>query len=185
MRLCVRWDQTRCRLIQGGVGGEGARGGSLISLWVRPGYAPARGMELVVTRRQRRCPPSPICVTEHVTWEESERFPGHTWWIHTCPLIRPGDARQADEGHAQRREAEGARAGLFCSALARQLPPAVLITWGRRIPPLTHFLPLPTCADEFNPFVPKLEKSVSGSSSSRDRLLLTVTMLLLAAVFIS
>ncbi|TNN02612.1 hypothetical protein fugu_010099 [Takifugu bimaculatus] len=39
--------------------------------------------------------------------------------------------------------------------------------------------------DEFNPFVPKLEKSVSGSSSSRDRLLLTVTMLLLAAVFIS
>uniref|UniRef100_A0A3Q3VZP4 Ephrin RBD domain-containing protein n=1 Tax=Mola mola TaxID=94237 RepID=A0A3Q3VZP4_MOLML len=41
------------------------------------------------------------------------------------------------------------------------------------------------CADEFNPFVPKLEKSVSGSSPSRDRLLLTVTMLLLAALFIS
>uniref|UniRef100_H3DLU9 Ephrin RBD domain-containing protein n=1 Tax=Tetraodon nigroviridis TaxID=99883 RepID=H3DLU9_TETNG len=39
--------------------------------------------------------------------------------------------------------------------------------------------------DEFNPFVPKLEKSVSGSSSSRDRLLLTVTMLLLAALCIS
>ncbi|KAK5862270.1 hypothetical protein PBY51_017682 [Eleginops maclovinus] len=39
--------------------------------------------------------------------------------------------------------------------------------------------------DEFNPFVPKLEKSVSGSSPSRDRLLLTVTMLLLAALFIS
>lgn len=39
--------------------------------------------------------------------------------------------------------------------------------------------------DEFNPFVPKLEKSVSGSSPSRDRLLLTVTMLLLAALLIS
>ncbi|XP_047216478.1 ephrin-A3b isoform X2 [Girardinichthys multiradiatus] len=39
--------------------------------------------------------------------------------------------------------------------------------------------------DEFNPFVPKLEKSVSGSSPSRDRLLLTVTMLFLAALFIS
>ncbi|XP_023264704.1 ephrin-A3-like isoform X2 [Seriola lalandi dorsalis] len=39
--------------------------------------------------------------------------------------------------------------------------------------------------DEFNPFVPKLEKSVSGSSPSRDRLLLTVTMLLLAVHFIS
>ncbi|XP_078109013.1 ephrin-A3-like isoform X2 [Sander vitreus] len=39
--------------------------------------------------------------------------------------------------------------------------------------------------DEFNPFVPKLEKSVSGSSPTRDRLLLTVTMLLLAALFIS
>ncbi|TNN78011.1 hypothetical protein EYF80_011765 [Liparis tanakae] len=34
--------------------------------------------------------------------------------------------------------------------------------------------------DEFNPFVPKLEKSVSGSSPSRDRLLLTVMMLFLA-----
>ncbi|XP_007556160.1 ephrin-A3b [Poecilia latipinna] len=39
--------------------------------------------------------------------------------------------------------------------------------------------------DEYNPFVPKLEKSVSGSSPSRDRLLLTVTMLFLAALFIS
>lgn len=44
---------------------------------------------------------------------------------------------------------------------------------------------LPVCSDEINPFVPKLEKSVSGSSPSRDRLLLTVTMLLLAALFIS
>lgn len=52
-------------------------------------------------------------------------------------------------------------------------------------PSLTPFLPLSVCTDEFNPFVPKLEKSVSGSSSSRDRLLLTVTMLLLAALFIS
>ncbi|XP_037640561.1 ephrin-A3b isoform X1 [Sebastes umbrosus] len=39
--------------------------------------------------------------------------------------------------------------------------------------------------DDYNPFVPKLEKSVSGSSPSRDRLLLTVTMLFLAALFIS
>ncbi|XP_061633637.1 ephrin-A3b isoform X2 [Phyllopteryx taeniolatus] len=39
--------------------------------------------------------------------------------------------------------------------------------------------------DEFNPSVPKLEKSVSGSSPSRDRLLLTITMLLLATLFIS
>nr|XP_020493118.1 ephrin-A3 [Labrus bergylta] len=39
--------------------------------------------------------------------------------------------------------------------------------------------------DEYNPFVPKVEKSVSGSSPSRDRLLLTVTMLLLATLFIS
>ncbi|KAK7886407.1 hypothetical protein WMY93_026028 [Mugilogobius chulae] len=39
--------------------------------------------------------------------------------------------------------------------------------------------------DDYNTFVPKLEKSVSGSSPSRDRLLLTVTMLLLAALFVS
>ncbi|XP_029299481.1 ephrin-A3 isoform X1 [Cottoperca gobio] len=39
--------------------------------------------------------------------------------------------------------------------------------------------------DEFNPEVPKLEKSVSGSSPSRDRLLLTVAMLLLSAVLLS
>ncbi|XP_051926193.1 ephrin-A3-like [Hippocampus zosterae] len=35
--------------------------------------------------------------------------------------------------------------------------------------------------DEFNPKVPKLEKSVSGSSPSRDRLLLTVAAMLLAS----
>ncbi|KAM9383956.1 ephrin-A3 [Pholidichthys leucotaenia] len=39
--------------------------------------------------------------------------------------------------------------------------------------------------DEFNPEAPKLEKSVSGSSPSRDRLLLTVAMLLLSAVLLS
>ncbi|XP_062846150.1 ephrin-A3 [Trichomycterus rosablanca] len=39
--------------------------------------------------------------------------------------------------------------------------------------------------DEFNPNIPKLEKSVSGSSPSRDRLLITVATLLLAALFIS
>ncbi|KAM6975063.1 ephrin-A3 [Tautogolabrus adspersus] len=39
--------------------------------------------------------------------------------------------------------------------------------------------------DEFNPEVPKLEKSVSGSSPSRDRLLLTVAMLLVSAVLLS
>lgn len=39
--------------------------------------------------------------------------------------------------------------------------------------------------DELKPFVPKLEKSVSGSSPSRDRLLLTVMILLLAALLIS
>ncbi|XP_077447516.1 ephrin-A3-like isoform X1 [Stigmatopora argus] len=40
--------------------------------------------------------------------------------------------------------------------------------------------------DEFNPEVPKLEKSVSGSSPSRDRLLLTVAATLLAgAPFLS
>ncbi|XP_072317602.1 ephrin-A3-like [Eucyclogobius newberryi] len=39
--------------------------------------------------------------------------------------------------------------------------------------------------DDYNTFVPKLEKSVSGSSPSRDRLLLTVTMLLLASLFVS
>ncbi|KAJ4928417.1 hypothetical protein JOQ06_016209 [Pogonophryne albipinna] len=39
--------------------------------------------------------------------------------------------------------------------------------------------------DEFNPEVPKLEKSVSGSSPSRDRLILTVAMLLLSAVLLS
>uniref|UniRef100_A0A3Q3XFL9 Ephrin RBD domain-containing protein n=1 Tax=Mola mola TaxID=94237 RepID=A0A3Q3XFL9_MOLML len=39
--------------------------------------------------------------------------------------------------------------------------------------------------NEFNPEVPKLEKSVSGSSPSRDRLLLTVAMLLLSAVLLS
>lgn len=54
----------------------------------------------------------------------------------------------------------------------------------------THaFLPsfflslLPT--DEFNPEVPKLEKSVSGSSPSHDRLLLSVAMLLVSFVLLS
>ena len=40
-------------------------------------------------------------------------------------------------------------------------------------------------ADEFNPEVPKLEKSVSGSSPSRDRLLLTLAMLLMSALLLS
>ncbi|XP_028834461.1 ephrin-A3b isoform X2 [Denticeps clupeoides] len=39
--------------------------------------------------------------------------------------------------------------------------------------------------DEYNPEVPKLEKSVSGSSPSRDRLLLTVAIMFLAALSIS
>ncbi|XP_019957973.2 ephrin-A3 isoform X1 [Paralichthys olivaceus] len=39
--------------------------------------------------------------------------------------------------------------------------------------------------DEFNPEVPKLEKSVSGSSQSRDRLLLTMAMLLVSSVLLS
>ncbi|XP_066530702.1 ephrin-A3 [Hoplias malabaricus] len=39
--------------------------------------------------------------------------------------------------------------------------------------------------DEFNPKIPKLEKSVSGSSPSRDRLLITVATLLLAALLVS
>ncbi|XP_062342491.1 ephrin-A3 [Osmerus eperlanus] len=39
--------------------------------------------------------------------------------------------------------------------------------------------------DEFNPEVPKLEKSVSGSSPSRDRLLLTVATLLISAYLVS
>ncbi|XP_037651315.1 ephrin-A3 [Sebastes umbrosus] len=39
--------------------------------------------------------------------------------------------------------------------------------------------------DEFNPEVPKLEKSVSGSSPSRDRLLLTVAMLLVSTGLLS
>lgn len=46
------------------------------------------------------------------------------------------------------------------------------------------FFPL-SPPDEFNPEVPKLEKSVSGSSPSRDRLLLTVAMLLVSAVLLS
>ncbi|XP_031441733.1 ephrin-A3 isoform X2 [Clupea harengus] len=39
--------------------------------------------------------------------------------------------------------------------------------------------------DEFNPILPKLERSVSGSSPSRDRLMLTVAALLLAAHLVS
>uniref|UniRef100_A0A8C7NAY1 Ephrin RBD domain-containing protein n=1 Tax=Oncorhynchus kisutch TaxID=8019 RepID=A0A8C7NAY1_ONCKI len=39
--------------------------------------------------------------------------------------------------------------------------------------------------DDFNPEIPKLEKSVSGSSPSRDRLLITIATLLLAAITIS
>ncbi|MCJ8749752.1 hypothetical protein PDJAM_G00179950 [Pangasius djambal] len=39
--------------------------------------------------------------------------------------------------------------------------------------------------DEFNRNIPKLEKSVSGSSPSRDRLLMTIAMLLLGALLIS
>ncbi|MED6249172.1 hypothetical protein ATANTOWER_010364 [Ataeniobius toweri] len=38
---------------------------------------------------------------------------------------------------------------------------------------------------EFNPEVPKLEKSVSGSSPSRDRLLLTVATVLMSAILLS
>lgn len=44
---------------------------------------------------------------------------------------------------------------------------------------------LPPLPDEFNPEVPKLEKSVSGSSPSRDRLLLSAAMLLVSAVLLS
>ncbi|KAI1901509.1 hypothetical protein AGOR_G00035160 [Albula goreensis] len=39
--------------------------------------------------------------------------------------------------------------------------------------------------DEFNPEIPKLEKSISGSSPSHDRLLLTVAGLFLAALSVS
>lgn len=39
--------------------------------------------------------------------------------------------------------------------------------------------------DEFNPEVPKLEKSVSGSSPSRDRLLLSMATLFVSAVLLS
>ncbi|KTF85394.1 hypothetical protein cypCar_00040343, partial [Cyprinus carpio] len=39
--------------------------------------------------------------------------------------------------------------------------------------------------NEFNPEIPKLEKSVSGSSPSGDRLLITVATLLLAALLVS
>ncbi|CAL8295015.1 unnamed protein product [Merluccius merluccius] len=39
--------------------------------------------------------------------------------------------------------------------------------------------------DEFNPEVPKLEKSVSGSSPSRDRLLITIAALLASAMLLS
>ncbi|KAG5842852.1 hypothetical protein ANANG_G00182150 [Anguilla anguilla] len=39
--------------------------------------------------------------------------------------------------------------------------------------------------DEFNPEIPKLEKSISGSSPSHDRLLLTVAALFLAALSVS
>lgn len=46
-------------------------------------------------------------------------------------------------------------------------------------------IPFLNCLDEFNHNIPKLEKSVSGSSPSRDRLLLTIVMLLLGALLIS
>uniref|UniRef100_A0A3B3ZA05 Ephrin RBD domain-containing protein n=1 Tax=Periophthalmus magnuspinnatus TaxID=409849 RepID=A0A3B3ZA05_9GOBI len=39
--------------------------------------------------------------------------------------------------------------------------------------------------DEYNPEVPKLEKSVSGSSPSRDRLLLTMATLLVSSLLLS
>ncbi|CAL8396957.1 unnamed protein product, partial [Gadus morhua 'NCC'] len=39
--------------------------------------------------------------------------------------------------------------------------------------------------DEFNPEVPKLEKSVSGSSPSRDRLLITLAALLASSMLLS
>lgn len=39
--------------------------------------------------------------------------------------------------------------------------------------------------DEFNQNIPKLEKSVSGGSPSRDRLLMTIVMLLLGALLVS
>uniref|UniRef100_W5LKE0 Ephrin A3 n=1 Tax=Astyanax mexicanus TaxID=7994 RepID=W5LKE0_ASTMX len=40
-------------------------------------------------------------------------------------------------------------------------------------------------SDEFNPKIPKLEKSISGSSPSRDQLLITIATLLLATLLIS
>ncbi|KAJ8354813.1 hypothetical protein SKAU_G00223800 [Synaphobranchus kaupii] len=49
----------------------------------------------------------------------------------------------------------------------------------------TLFVSLARSRYEFNPEIPKLEKSISGSSPSRDRLLLTVATLFLAALFVS
>lgn len=54
----------------------------------------------------------------------------------------------------------------------------------------THLLlsappPTPHPPDEFNPEVPKLEKSVSGSSPSHDRVLLSVAALLVSFVLLS
>lgn len=136
-----------------------------------------------------------ICVTQHVIWEESD-----------CFWVTPGGFTPSRRYRALQSAWQCAVGGWppevrrqkvhVCAVLSMYvrvgLHPA--ITWGSlqllpppttTVLPLTPRLPLPICADEFNPFVPKLEKSVSGSSSSRDRLLLTVTMLLLAAVFIS
>lgn len=50
---------------------------------------------------------------------------------------------------------------------------------------LTFFFCPPPIPDVFNPEVPKLEKSVSGSSPSHDRVLLSVATLLVSFVLLS
>ncbi|KAG9355323.1 hypothetical protein JZ751_000161 [Albula glossodonta] len=52
-------------------------------------------------------------------------------------------------------------------------------------PKTAALLRLAGVSDEFNPEIPKLEKSISGSSPSHDRLLLTVAGLFLAALSVS
>uniref|UniRef100_A0A8B9LZG8 Ephrin-A3a n=1 Tax=Astyanax mexicanus TaxID=7994 RepID=A0A8B9LZG8_ASTMX len=64
----------------------------------------------------------------------------------------------------------------------------VCCSTGDPLPPLPPYT-LPSSkwhdSDEFNPKIPKLEKSISGSSPSRDQLLITIATLLLATLLIS
>uniref|UniRef100_A0A8C8E2K6 Ephrin-A3a n=1 Tax=Oryzias sinensis TaxID=183150 RepID=A0A8C8E2K6_9TELE len=76
------------------------------------------------------------------------------------------------------------RVYVCCSTGESSTPPPSSFLHLQPLPLFSRF-PSVLPSDEFNPEVPKLEKSVSGSSPSRDRLLLTVAVLLASGLLLS